>query len=143
MKNYIFVWLTCGNVTALHQPQSKKTPPPTPFTAVLATALAVESFFPRQISANVGTSVCLCFLIQKTHSGCAENFYGNRRQCLLFATDWQQVFCPIFTFSYYLPFYKPQSQKRSRHRLLRYLQTQLLQNLRLLLPNGIKCLVFH
>lgn len=24
MKNYIFVWLTCGNVTALHQPKSQK-----------------------------------------------------------------------------------------------------------------------
>ena len=89
---------------------AKSKTPQTPFTAVLA----VESFFLGKFPLTAERPFFFVFLKRrKTHSGCAENFCGNRRQCLLFATDWQQVFCPIFTFSYYIPFYKPQSQKRS------------------------------
>ena len=54
---------------ALLQIAKQKTPQ-TPFTAVLANALAVGSFLGK-FPLNIGTSVGFVFLIQKTHSGCA------------------------------------------------------------------------
>ena len=92
-----------------YKPQSQKTLQ-TPLTAVLANALAVSSFLGK-FPLNIGTSVGFCFLMgRKTQAGYAENANGNRRQIsVVYNGLTTSLLFPRFTFSYYLPFYKPQS----------------------------------
>ena len=99
--------------------------PQTPLTAVVANALAVSSFLGKFPLTAERPFFCVFEKKKNTGKLCRKFLRQQATVSVVCNGLAARLLYHRFTFSYYLPFYKPQSQKRLKHRLLRYLQTPL------------------